>query len=102
MDASFGLARLVSCRPRHPPPGGGRGQGPLVLNLAGTLALTTATAASSTSGDQREPCASAAHPCAPARSGAKVRSSEGPWTADAASGQREAGYSSTPGELMDY
>jgi hypothetical protein len=34
--------------------------------------------------------------------GAKVRSSEGPWTADAASGQREAGHSSTPSELVDH
>ncbi len=71
MDASFGLARLVSCRPWHPPPGAGRSQGPLVLNLAGTLAVTTAMAASSTSEDQREPCASAAHRRAPARSGRK-------------------------------
>jgi hypothetical protein len=71
MDASFGLARLVSCRPWHPPPGAGRGQGPLVLNLAGTLAVTTAMVASSTSEDQREPCASAAHRRAPARSGRK-------------------------------
>ncbi len=54
MDASFGLARLVSAGRRwQRATGSGHGQGPLVPSSAGPLTLATATATSSTSGDQQ-------------------------------------------------
>jgi hypothetical protein len=92
MDASFGLARLVSCRPWHPPLDRAAVRGHWSSILPARWPVTTAMAPSSTSGDQREPCASAGTSLRAGPIGAKVRSSEGPWTADAASGQREEAF----------